>query len=101
MIQILLYLNLSGKSDYDNDSGIEEQQHTHPAQKKEYVRLMFRHFAEMHKYDHIKIPSNIVWQLCMCYGRVSLSFNLVLSCFIVFVEANGNNYRYSGSAVCP
>ncbi|XP_073828493.1 sisters unbound [Musca autumnalis] len=70
LAEILTVLQGQSKSDQNHVAT-----DIHPFNVLEYYRLMFEHFTELHKYQHIQIKSHIVWKLCVRYGEPHNQFN--------------------------
>uniref|UniRef100_A0A1I8NL14 Uncharacterized protein n=1 Tax=Musca domestica TaxID=7370 RepID=A0A1I8NL14_MUSDO len=70
LAEILSGLHGLSKHDYSQLSDDD-----HPYLAFEYHRIMFEHFAELHKYQHIEVKSHIVWKLCIHYGEPHNKFN--------------------------
>ncbi|XP_075155643.1 sisters unbound [Haematobia irritans] len=85
--QILLALQTMTNSDFNMYICEDEIQQSHPLQTLEYYRIMFLHYIELHKYSHIHINTNIVWKICIHFGKPRNRFNEELQQLLITLSS--------------
>ncbi|XP_013112201.2 uncharacterized protein LOC106090520 [Stomoxys calcitrans] len=92
---ILISLQQISTAELNSNVVPNEIQLSHPMQTLKWYRVMFLHYIELHKYQHVEIKSNIVWKLCINYGKPHNKFNEELQqLLITLITSRFNIYKH-------
>lgn len=77
MTHILVALQELPKSELEHMDMSESSRQMNPAPSVDCYRIMIAQYTEMHKYQHVRLKCNVVWKLCIYYGKVCLFQNKI------------------------